>query len=174
MLFFNRINLFEYINYDRFLFLIVSISVSSSFLLQFMYNLTPCKLCLYQRYLWVSLLLFCILNLFKSFKSTMLIKYIILAITLVTFLLSFYHSGIELNIFNNIIACSETSGINPMTIEELDTLIRASKNTDCSFPKFFFFGLTLSNFSFIFSLMLFILSLKFFEIHLFNKYEKKN
>ena len=51
----------------------------------------------------------------------MLIKYIILAITLVTFLLSFYHSGIELNIFNNIIACSETSGINPMTIEELDT-----------------------------------------------------
>tara|TARA_B110000444_G_C18631132_1_gene496897 strand:- start:252 stop:599 length:348 start_codon:yes stop_codon:yes gene_type:complete len=114
------------------------------------------------------------LNLFVPIKKNLLIKYIILFITFFTFLLSFYHSGIELNFFNNVISCSQPSGLNIMTIEELDTLIRSTKNNDCSFPTFYLFGLTLSNLSFVFSFILFVLSLKFFKNHLINSYEKKN
>lgn len=161
-------------NFDRFLFFIVFMSVSSSFFLQFIYNLTPCKLCLYQRYLWISLLIFCILSLFKSFKNNRLIKYIILLVTLFICVLSLYQSGIELGIITNIITCSQISGLDAVTIEELDSLIRTSKNNDCSFPKFFLFGLTLSNLSFIFSFILFILSLIFYRKNLFRNYDKKN
>ena len=80
-----------------------------------------------------------------------------------TFLLSSYHSGIELNFFNNLIACSQSSGISATTIEELDAIIKATKNNDCSFPEFFVFGLTLSNLSFLLSGILFILCIKFLK-----------
>ena len=166
--------LLKYITFDRFLLFIVFISVSSSISLQFIYNLTPCKLCLYQRYLWFLLLIFTFLNLFSPIKKNKLIKYIILFIILFISLLSFYHSGIELNFFNNIINCSQNSGIDVMTIEELDTIIKSAKNNDCSFPKFFVLGLTLSNLSFIFSFILFILSLIFYRKNLFRNYYKKN
>ena len=166
--------LLKYITFDRFLLFIVFISVSSSISLQFIYNLTPCKLCLYQRYLWFLLLIFTFLNLFKPIKKNKLIKYVILFVILFISLLSFYHSGIELNIFNNIIACSQNSGLNVTTIEELDAIIKSSKNNDCAFPKFFLFGLTLSNLSFIFSFILFILSLIFYRKNLFRNYDKKN
>ena len=174
MLFFNKMTLLKHITFDRFLVFIVFISVSSSISVQFIYNLTPCKLCLYQRYLWFLLLIFTFLNLFSPIKKNKLIKYIILFIILFISLLSFYHSGIELNIFNNIIACSQNSGLNVTTIEELDTIIKSSKNNDCAFPKFFLFGLTLSNLSFIFSFILFLLTLNFYRKNLFSNYDKKN
>ena len=165
--------LLKHITFDRFLLFIVFISVSSSISLQFIYNLTPCKLCLYQRYLWFLLLIFTFLNLLPI-KKNKLIKYIILLIILLISLLSFYHSGIELNFFNNIIACSQNSGLNVTTIEELDAIIKSTENNDCSFPKFFLLGLTLSNLSFIFSFILFILSLIFYRKNLFINYDKKN
>jgi len=174
LLFFYKIILLKYITFDRFLLFIVFISVSSSISLQFIYNLTPCKLCLYQRYLWFLLLIFTFLNLFIPIKKNKLIRYIILFIILSISLLSFYHSGIELNFFNNIIACTQNSGIDVMTIEELDAIIKSAKNNDCSFPKFFVLGLTLSNLSFIFSFILFILVLIFYRKNLFINYDKKN
>ena len=174
MLFFNKMILLKHITFDRFLFFIVFISVSSSISLQFIYNLTPCKLCLYQRYLWFLLLIFTFLNLFRPIKKNKLIKYIILFIILLISLFSFYHSGIELNFFNNIIACSQNSGLDVTTIEELDAIIKSTKNNDCSFPKFFLLGLTLSNLSFIFSFILFVLSLIFYRKDLFINYDKKN
>jgi disulfide bond formation protein DsbB len=173
LLFFYKIILLKYITFDRFLLFIVFISVSSSISLQFIYNLTPCKLCLYQRYLWFLLLIFTFLNLFIPIKKNKLIRYIILFIILSISLLSFYHSGIELNFFNNIIACTQNSGIDVMTIEELDAIIKSAKNNDCSFPKFFVLGLTLSNLSFIFSFILFILSLIFYRKKLIINYDKK-
>ncbi len=174
MLFFKKINLFNYVTFDKFLFILVLLSVIFSFSLQFFFGLTPCKLCLYQRYLWVVLLIFCTLNLLLHFKNDNLIRYIPLFIILCIFLLSFYHSGIELNFFSNVITCSQLSGINLQTVEELDALIRSSENNDCSFPKFFIFGLTLSNLSCIFSFILFIVSLKFFNKDLVKNHEQKN
>ena len=97
---FLKINLF-----NKILAIIVFASVLFSFFLEFFLNLIPCKLCLYQRYLWLFLLLACIINLKQSSKS----RYIetIIIITLCAIItLSFYHSGIEFGFFNNIISCT--------------------------------------------------------------------
>ena len=55
-------NLYKRYFFDKILAAIVLTSVFLSFFLEYGVSLTPCKLCLYQRYLWISLLLFCALN----------------------------------------------------------------------------------------------------------------
>ena len=157
-----KINLF-----NKILAIIVFASVLFSFFLEFFLNLIPCKLCLYQRYLWLLLLLACILNIKQSSKS----KYfqIIITVTLCAIVtLSFYHSGIEFGFFNNIISCISENNENANSIKELDFLIRNTKNMDCAFPKFKIFNLSLSNLSFLFSCSLLVLCLKKYNKNIFK------
>ena len=157
-----KINLF-----NKILAIIVFASVLFSFFLEFFLNLIPCKLCLYQRYLWLFLLLACIINLKQSSKS----RYIemIITITLCAIMtLSFYHSGIEFGFFNNIISCTSENNETVNSIEELDFLIRNTKNMDCAFPKFKIFNLSLSNLSFLFSTSLLLFCLKKYNRNIFK------
>ena len=159
---FLKINLF-----NKILAIIVFASVLFSFFLEFFLNLIPCKLCLYQRYLWLFLLLACIINLKQSSKS----RYIemIITITLCAIItLSFYHSGIEFGFFNNIISCTSENNETVNSIEELDFLIRNTKNMDCAFPKFKIFNLSLSNLSFLFSTSLLLFCLKKYYRNIFK------
>ena len=159
---FLKINLF-----NKILAIIVFASVLFSFFLEFFLNLVPCKLCLYQRYLWLFLLLACIINLKQSSKS----RYIemIITITLCAIItLSFYHSGIEFGFFNNIISCTSENNETVNSIEELDFLIRNTKNMDCAFPKFKIFNLSLSNLSFLFSTSLLLFCLKKYNRNIFK------
>ena len=159
---FSKINLF-----NKILAIIVFASVLFSFFLEFFLNLIPCKLCLYQRYLWLLLLLVCILNLKQSSQS----KYIEIIITInlcAIITLSFYHSGIELGFFNNIISCTSENNETVNSVEELDFLIRNTKNMDCAFPKFKIFNLSLSNLSFLFSTSLLLFCLKKYNRNIFK------
>ena len=159
---FLKINLF-----NKILAIIVFTAVLFSFFLEFFLNLIPCKLCLYQRYLWLLLLLACILNIKQSSKG----KYfeITIIITLCTIItLSFYHSGIEFGFFNNIISCTSENNETVNSIEELDFLIRNTKNMDCAFPKFKIFNLSLSNLSFLCSTSLLLFCLKKYNKNIFK------
>ena len=159
---FLKINLF-----NKILVIIVFASVLFSFFLEFFLNLIPCKLCLYQRYLWLFLLLACIINLKQSSKSRYI--EIIITITLCAIItLSFYHSGIEFGFFNNIISCTSENNETVNSIEELDFLIRNTKNMDCAFPKFKIFNLSLSNLSFLFSTSLLLFCLKKYNRNIFK------
>ena len=159
---FLKINLF-----NKVLAIIVFASVLFSFFLEFFYNLIPCKLCLYQRYLWLFLLLACIINLKQSSKSRY-IETIITIILCAIITLSFYHSGIEFGFFNNIISCTSENNETVNSIEELDFLIRNTKNMDCAFPKFKIFNLSLSNLSFLSSTSLLLFCLKKYNRNIFK------
>ena len=159
---FLKINLF-----NKILAIIVFASVLFSFFLEFFLNLIPCKLCLYQRYLWLFLLLACIINLKQSSKSRY-IETIITIILCAIITLSFYHSGIEFGFFNNIISCTSENNETANSIEELDFLIRNTKNMDCAFPKFKIFNLSLSNLSFLFSTSLLLFCLKKYNRNIFK------
>ena len=159
---FLKINLF-----NKVLAIIVFASVLFSFFLEFFLNLIPCKLCLYQRYLWLFLLLACMLNIKQSNKGKYIeIIIIIILCTIIT--LSFYHSGIEFGFFNNIISCISEGNETANSIEELDSLIRNKKNMDCAFPKFKIFNLSLSNLSFLLSTSLLLLCLKKYNRNIFK------
>ena len=155
------------------LFLIV-ITILFSFFLEYIFEILPCKICLYQRYLWVGL---AVILLFSTFflKKLVLIKISLVSINLIILLLlGIYHSGIELGYFNNIIKCSINSGFDANSIEELDKAIRNSVNNDCAFPKFKYFGLSLANMSSLLSLLLLIFNLIVFKKELTSYNEKKS
>ena len=153
--------------FNKILAIIVFASVLFSFFLEFFLNLIPCKLCLYQRYLWLFLLLACIINLKQSSKSRYIETIIIITLCAII-ILSFYHSGIEFGFFNNIISCTSENNETVNSIEELDFLIRNTKNMDCAFPKFKIFNLSLSNLSFLFSTSLLLFCLKKYNRNIFK------
>ena len=160
-------NFLEKYFFNKILASVVLASVLFSFFLEYAANLVPCKLCLYQRYAWISLLLFCALNVLLNNKKKY-IEIIILFILAIIISLSFYHSGIELNLFQNIISCSSDNNDIVHSIEELDYIIKNTQNINCAFPKFRILNLSLSNLSLIFSSVLFLLSLKAYKKSIFN------
>lgn len=160
-------NLLEKYYFNKILAGIVLASVLLSFFLEYTANLVPCKLCLYQRYVWLFLLLLCFLNILLN-NNKKFIEIIILFTLTIIISLSFYHSGIELNLFKNIISCSSDNSDIVNSIEELDYIIKNTQNINCAFPKFRILNLSLSNLSLIFSSVLFLLSLKAYKKSIFN------
>ena len=160
-------NLLEKYYFNKILAGIVLASVLLSFFLEYAANLIPCKLCLYQRYIWLLLLLLCSLNILLN-NNKKFIEIIILFTLAIIISLSFYHSGIELNLFKNIISCSSDSSDIVNSIEELEYIIKNTQNINCAFPKFRILSLSLSNLSLIFSSVLFLLSLKAYKKSIFN------
>ena len=99
-------------------FLIIFIVTSTVFLgldvvVQYIYDIHPCSLCIYQRYPWIIILSFGLIGLFL--KNPIFIKIIVTGIffcLLVIIALSVYHVGVEQKwwvnqfIFTNTIDCS--------------------------------------------------------------------
>tara|TARA_B100000579_G_C22508969_1_gene700562 strand:+ start:109 stop:450 length:342 start_codon:yes stop_codon:yes gene_type:complete len=105
-------------------------------------------------------------NLFRVKEIEKILNNIILVFLVLIFLLSFYHSGIEIGFFSNVISCTQNS-YEANTIEELDIMLRNLKNNDCAYPKFHIFNLSLSNLSLLLSIVLFFLCLKFLKRNIF-------
>lgn len=160
--------------FNKILLFLVLGSIIFSFYLEYYLNIIPCKLCTIQRYLWITLLLVCVLNLILPKPH---INFLLTSILLGSIaLLSFYHSGIEHGMFKNIISCAPIKNSTGNSIEELDKIIRNTKNLDCAFPKFLLFQLSLSNLSFLLSTILFLFNLKINKKNLNVKYasQEKN
>ena len=158
----NLLNIISH-KFNWILFFSIFLAIFTSFFLQYKLDLVPCKLCVYQRYLWLILFFLSTLNLLFGSKIYKIIKSLILFFLAALLLLSFYHSGIELGFFNNIITCTQESNVQAETIDQLDAMIRETKNSDCAFPKFYIYKITLSNLSMILSGILFLLSLRFLK-----------
>ena len=113
--------------------------VISFFFFQIIYQLTPCKICLIQRYMWICVLISFLLAIFQipSKKIISIISSVILFLLTSTAL---YHSLIEYGVIKNILSCSTSSGLEATSIEELSNILLNTENNDCAFPKFSFMG----------------------------------
>ena len=144
--------------------------VGSSFFFEYFYKLTPCKICLIQRNMWICVLISFLLAIFQIPNK----KIISIISSIILFLLSLtalYHSLIEYGLIKNLLSCSTSSGLEATSIEELSNILLNTENNDCSFPKFSFYGITLSNLSFMASLILLLFNLQVTKKILFNNYE---
>ena len=148
-------------NYKKFFtigLVFTSAIIFSSFFFEFYFNLIPCKLCLIQRYMWMLVLISCLLATLTKINKK-IISLVSFASLFSLSILALYHSGIEHQLIGNIFECSTATGLEATTVEELSDIIINTNNNDCSFPQFNFFGITLSNLSFIASSMLLIFNL---------------
>ncbi len=140
--------------------LISMLTIISALYIEYALNISPCKLCLYQRIPYILTLIVCFFGLFINNK---LILYSLIILFMSSILLSGYHLGIENNIFNEFSGCQNESVDTIDKSELLQNLNNYLPN--CKNVNFRIFGLSLATINFIISIALTAFTIKY----LFNE-----
>ena len=141
-------------------FFIILLSIISTLIIEHVLDHQPCNLCLYERIpYFVSALLLIYIFLFKKHKRiTFLILFLIFALS---FLLAFYHFGIEQGFFSESFVCNVENQSEILSKEELLKELN-QKVVSCKEVTFRFLGLSLASINAILSVVLSIIFLQLF------------
>ena len=152
-------------SYLKIIFFISLISLISAFYIEYVLGHQPCNLCLIQRVPYGLCIILLILNYFRRKDE----KFIILLLTLIfsfSFLVSFYHFGIEQGFFEESTVCKMKNASDIISKEELLKQMQL-KIVSCKDVTFRIFGFSLTTFNIILSLILILLL-----TNIFRNYEK--
>ena len=141
--------------YLKIIFFVSLISLISAFFIEYTLGHQPCNLCLIERIPYGLSIIFIILNyLFKKNE-----QFIIILLTLLfsfSFIISFYHFGIEQGFFKDSVVCGLKNSSDIISKEELLTQLQV-KIVSCKDVTFRIFGFSLTTFNILLSLLLVIL-----------------
>ena len=151
--------------YLKFIFIISSISIIFAYFVEYILGHQPCNLCLIERIPYVLSIALIILNYkFKKKEKTIIL---ILIITFVfSFMISFYHFGIENGFFEESAVCGLKNAAEIISKEEILKQLQ-EKTVSCKDVTFRIFGFSLTAFNILVSLILSVLLIK-----MFKNYEK--
>ncbi|AZL15138.1 disulfide bond formation protein B [Rickettsiales endosymbiont of Stachyamoeba lipophora] len=124
-------------------------------IMQYGFNFLPCKLCVWQRYIFLSLIGIIIIKLLKKNNN---MDYLIIIVLLLSSLLAGYQALLELGLVSDWFSCS----IDLNTALDLDSILSNAPQVSCKQADKIL-GLTLSNISLLYSLGLMML-------YIFKKY----
>jgi disulfide bond formation protein DsbB len=147
------------------IFLISFIALISAYFIEYVLGYQPCNLCLYERVPYFLAILILLIN----FKYNKLEKHFILFLIIIFFiatLLSLYHLGVEQGLIEESLLCNLEKGTNIIDKDEILKQLQ-QKNISCKDVAFKIFGLSLTSFNIIISLLLTISLTK-----VYLKYEK--
>ena len=132
----------------------------SAFVIEYVMGHKPCKLCIYERvpYFLSILLIFQILLIKKFEKISLLLLSLVFV---VSFVLAFYHFGIEQGFFQESIACTTNGLSNELTKEQILEKLKQN-NISCKDVSFKFLGLSLAAINSIFSIALSVIFVRLF------------
>ena len=151
--------------YFKIIFFISLISIISAFFIEYALGYQPCNLCLIQRIPYLLCLILIILNYYQKKIEKFIILLLILSFSF-SFLISFYHFGIEQGFFEESTVCKMKNTSDIISKEELLKQLQL-KTVSCKDVTFRILGFSLTTFNMVISLILVILSLK-----IFKNYEK--
>ena len=147
------------------LLIVISLTLISVFIIEYVLGHEPCKLCIYQRIPYIIAILLIIKILFvKTYEK--IILFLLFIIFLISLILAFYHFGIEQGFFNESVVCEATNLEKNLTKEDLLKQLKQS-NISCKEVNIRILGMSLATINTIFSL---VLSVIFFK--LYKNYEK--
>ena len=152
---------YQITSYLKIIFFISLISLISAFFIEYVLGHQPCNLCLIQRIPYGLSIILLILNYFQRKNE----KFIILLLTLIfsfSFLISFYHFGIEQGLFDESAVCTMKNMSNIINKEELLKQLQV-KTVSCKDVTFRIFGFSLTTFNIMISLIIVFLLLKIFK-----------
>ena len=152
-------------SYIKIIFFICLISIISAFFIEYVLGHQPCNLCLIQRIPYGLGIILIIINYFLRKNENFIILLLILIFSF-SFLISFYHFGIEQGFFEESSVCTMKNTSDVISKEELLRELKV-KTVSCKDVTFRVFGFSLTTFNIIISLTLVILLLK-----IFKNYEK--
>ena len=149
------------------IFLISFIALMSAYFVEYILGYQPCNLCLYERVPYFLAILILLVN----FKYNKLEKHFIFFLIIIFFiatLLSLYHLAIEQGLIEESLLCNLEKGTNIIDKDEILKQLQ-QKNISCKDVAFKIFGLSLTSFNIIISLLLTISLTKVYLKHEKNR-----
>ena len=134
------------------IFLISFIALISGYFIESILGHQPCNLCVYERIPYFLAILIVLIN----YKYNKLEKYLILSLAiifLIATILSLYHLGIEQGFIQESLLCDLEKGANIVDKDEILKQLQ-QKSISCKDVTFKVFGLSLTNYNIIISLLL--------------------
>ena len=134
------------------IFLISFIALISAYFIEYILGHQPCNLCVYERIPYFLAILIVLIN----YKYNKLEKYLILSLAiifLIATILSLYHLGIEQGFVQESLLCELEKGANIVDKDEILKQLQ-QKSISCKDVTFKIFGLSLTNYNIIISLLL--------------------
>jgi len=156
---------FKIETYLKIIFLISLISIISAYFIEYILKHQPCSLCLIERIPY-GLSIILIISNYVFRKNEKFIILLLILIFAFSFIISFYHFGIEQGFFEESAVCGIKNVSDIISKEELLKQLQV-KTVSCKDVTFRIFGFSLTTFNIIVSLFLLILLTK-----IFKNYEK--
>ena len=156
---------FKIKTYLNLIFLLCLISIISAYFIEHILEHQPCSLCLIERIPY-GLSIILIISNYVFRKNEQFIILLLILIFAFSFIISFYHFGIEQGFFKESAICGIKNASDIISKEELLKQLQV-KTVSCKDVTFRIFGFSLTTFNIIVSLFLLILLTK-----IFKNYEK--
>tara|TARA_B100001057_G_scaffold433303_1_gene462104 strand:- start:260 stop:742 length:483 start_codon:yes stop_codon:yes gene_type:complete len=144
----------------KLIFLISIVALISAFFIEHILGHQPCNLCILERIPYLLAIIIIVLN----YKFIHLQKHFILLlilIFLVATILSLYHLGIEQGFIKESLVCDLKNGSNLQSKEDILKQLQ-EKNVSCQDVTFKIFGLSLTSYNIIISLVISIITIKMY------------
>ena len=136
----------------KLIFLISVIALVSAFFIEYVLGHQPCNLCILERIPYLLALIIILLNFkFSHFEKFFILLLII--IFLVGAIISLYHLGIELGFIQESLVCDLKSASDLLSKEEILKQLQ-EKNVSCKDVTFKIFGLSLTSYNILISLLI--------------------
>ena len=136
----------------KFIFLVSIIALVSAFFIEYILGHQPCNLCILERIPYFLAIILVLLN----YKFIQFEKFFILLLTMIFFTgtaLSLYHLGIEQGFIQESLVCDLKSGSNLLSKEEILKQLQ-EKSISCKDVTFKIFGLSLTSYNILISLLI--------------------
>ena len=144
----------------KLIFLVSIIALVSAFFIEYVLGHQPCNLCVLERIPYLLAIIVVLLN----YKFIQFERFFILLLTIIFLAgtaLSLYHLGIEQGFIQESLVCDLKSGSNLLSKEEILKQLQ-EKNVSCKDVTFKIFGLSLTSYNILISLLITIGAGKFY------------
>ena len=144
----------------KLIFIISILALTSAFFIEYALGYQPCNLCILERIPYIMAILIIVLN----YKFIRMEKYLILLLLLVfsaATILSLYHLGIEQGFIKESLVCDLKNGSNLLSKEDILEQLQ-QKRVSCQDVTFKIFGLSLTTYNIIISLIISIIAARIY------------
>tara|TARA_B100000575_G_C23031148_1_gene593673 strand:+ start:619 stop:1116 length:498 start_codon:yes stop_codon:yes gene_type:complete len=144
----------------KLIFIISIVALVSAFFIEHILGHQPCNLCILERIPYLITIIIILLN----YKFVHLEKYFILLLILIFLaatILSLYHFGIEQGLVKESLVCDLKNGSNLLLKEDILKQLQ-QKSVSCQDVTFKIFGLSLTTYNIIISLIISIITTKMY------------
>ena len=136
----------------KIIFLVSVIALISAFIIEYILGHQPCNLCIFERipYL-LAIIIILFIYQFNQFEKFFVL--LLLIVFLIGAILSLYHLGIEQGFIQESLVCDLKNGSNLLSKEEILKQLQ-EKNVSCKDVTFKIFGLSLTSYNILISLLI--------------------